>query len=163
MPRYAVEVPYFPKKIEYEPEDDLRLSRSYVLLVMLQNCLMSVADVNECVKGTDNCDANSECVNNIGGFNCTCIQGYTKNNGINCTGKFGFISSEHLINQKISSKDCTTEVIRLAVMKQLKQLHRKPRKNGFNIKYCLATILDLIMLKLLLSDDYCSFRVHNMV
>ena len=78
-------VPYFPKKIEYEAaEDDLRLSRFYVLLVMLQNCLMSVADVDECSLGY--CDGNADCNNTAGGFNCSCAAGYA-GNGSTCVGK----------------------------------------------------------------------------
>ncbi len=34
-------------------------------------------DINECVRGTDNCGANSTCINTVGGFTCTCWHGFT--------------------------------------------------------------------------------------
>jgi hypothetical protein len=44
-------------------------------------------DIDECVSGADNCDANAACTNTPGGFTCTCNQGYT-GDGTSCTGKF---------------------------------------------------------------------------
>lgn len=34
-------------------------------------------DINECVRGTSNCAANSTCTNLRGAFDCTCWAGYT--------------------------------------------------------------------------------------
>ena len=34
---------------------------------------------------TDNCDANADCTNTPGSFNCVCNAGYT-GDGINCAG-----------------------------------------------------------------------------
>lgn len=33
-------------------------------------------NINECVRGTDNCPANSGCVDSDGGFSCPCYWGY---------------------------------------------------------------------------------------
>ncbi len=33
-------------------------------------------DINECVRGTSSCAANSTCINTRGGFECTCWAGY---------------------------------------------------------------------------------------
>jgi cysteine-rich repeat protein len=44
------------------------------------------ADIDECTKGTDDCDANAACANSIGSFTCTCNNGY-KGSGKTCTDK----------------------------------------------------------------------------
>ena len=44
------------------------------------NCV----DINECVKGTDNCHENADCANTEGSFTCTCKTNYS-GNGVNCT------------------------------------------------------------------------------
>ncbi len=38
-------------------------------------------DVNECARGTDVCPVNAACVDNVGGYNCTCFPGYVKKGG----------------------------------------------------------------------------------
>ena len=45
----------------------------------------SLLDNNECTLGTDNCDANAACANNVGSFTCTCNAGYS-GPGHACTG-----------------------------------------------------------------------------
>lgn len=42
-------------------------------------------DIDECSKLTDNCDNNALCNNTIGGFTCSCKDGYW-GDGVNCTG-----------------------------------------------------------------------------
>jgi mannan endo-1,4-beta-mannosidase len=32
-------------------------------------------DINECVRGTDDCDLNAACINTVGGFQCQCFTG----------------------------------------------------------------------------------------
>ena len=49
-------------------------------------CLYSCTDINECTRGTDNCDANAVCTNVAGGFMCACRQGF-HGNGVTCSGK----------------------------------------------------------------------------
>lgn len=44
------------------------------------------ADIDECKAGTAGCDANATCANSIGGFTCTCNNGY-KGDGSTCTDK----------------------------------------------------------------------------
>ena len=44
-----------------------------------------LSDINECVKGTDNCDGNADCSNTEGSFECTCNEGYV-GDGANCDG-----------------------------------------------------------------------------
>ena len=53
---------------------------------MIQSCTC-FADVNECITGVNNCDANADCNNTEGSFECTCKPGYS-GNGVNCTGDF---------------------------------------------------------------------------
>lgn len=48
------------------------------------------ADVDECALGTNNCDGNAQCINNSGGFTCTCNPGYA-GDGINCERVFPVI------------------------------------------------------------------------
>ncbi|XP_062519460.1 fibrillin-1-like, partial [Corticium candelabrum] len=43
-----------------------------------------IADIDECVQATDNCDSNAECNNTVGSFTCTCHACYS-GDGINCT------------------------------------------------------------------------------
>lgn len=42
-------------------------------------------DIDECDRGTDNCDLNANCVNTQGSFECMCREGY-EGNGRMCTG-----------------------------------------------------------------------------
>ena len=45
------------------------------------------ADIDECGEGGGNdCSSNATCTNTPGGYNCTCLHGYT-GNGTTCTGK----------------------------------------------------------------------------
>ena len=44
-------------------------------------------DIDECGEGGGNdCSSNATCTNTPGGYNCTCLHGYT-GNGTTCTGK----------------------------------------------------------------------------
>ena len=56
---------------------------SIVMLLFVLRCL----DVNECDFDVRSCDALAKCVNNVGSFTCTCIDGYT-GNGFTCNGKY---------------------------------------------------------------------------
>ena len=48
------------------------------------------ADVNECELGSDNCGADAEGTNTIGGFTCACNTGY-HGEGETCEGKYCII------------------------------------------------------------------------
>ena len=45
-----------------------------------------LADVDECIAAKHTCDANANCVNTHGSYNCSCKSGYT-GDGFNCTGE----------------------------------------------------------------------------
>ena len=34
------------------------------------------SEIDECFSGTHSCDANAECTNTVGSYNCTCRPGY---------------------------------------------------------------------------------------
>ena len=59
----------------------------YVQHCQLYTFLLSVrsADINECSRGTDNCNANANCINTQGSFQCVCRDGY-EGDGIICRG-----------------------------------------------------------------------------
>ena len=48
---------------------------------------LSVADINECDLGTDNCSSNGFCNDTIGSYDCTCSNGYS-GDGFTCEGMF---------------------------------------------------------------------------
>ena len=50
-------------------------------------CCTCFADVNECITGVNNCNANADCNNTEGSFECTCKPGYS-GNGVDCTGDY---------------------------------------------------------------------------
>lgn len=47
--------------------------------------LLYITDVDECEEGQHNCDKNADCGNRIGGYSCTCKQGY-EGDGRTCKG-----------------------------------------------------------------------------
>lgn len=51
---------------------------------MLQNIFFT--DIDECAAGTFGCDANAECINTKGSYNCFCKAGY-QGDGKTCEGK----------------------------------------------------------------------------
>ncbi len=63
---------------------DLRLCHS----VHTFGACCTVADVNECTLGLDDCGANSACDNTIGSYECTCDGGFEGVDGRDCTGLF---------------------------------------------------------------------------
>ena len=52
-----------------------------------------IADINECLEGTAECDADASCNNTIGGYNCSCNSGY-EGDGFegNCSSECKFFS-----------------------------------------------------------------------
>ena len=48
---------------------------------------MSVADIDECDLGTDNCSSNATCTDTDGSYDCTCRDGYS-GDGFNCSGEW---------------------------------------------------------------------------
>ncbi|XP_020624031.1 fibrinogen gamma chain-like isoform X1 [Orbicella faveolata] len=43
---------------------------------VLVNCDMDLEDVDECLNGIHDCDANANCINTVGGHNCSCKEGF---------------------------------------------------------------------------------------
>ena len=44
-------------------------------------------DVDECTEGVDDCHHNATCSNTPGGFNCTCVSGFSGDGANSCEGK----------------------------------------------------------------------------
>ena len=59
-------------------------------LPILIHCLFICIDEDECCVGTF-CDMNATCSNYLGGFNCSCNEGFI-GNGTDCEGTFKLIS-----------------------------------------------------------------------
>ena len=53
--------------------------------LLSQQVFVSIVDINECVVGTHNCHADSNCSNTKGSFYCTCLTGYS-GDGVGCVG-----------------------------------------------------------------------------
>ena len=58
--------------------------------------LPMLADINECVLETHNCDVNAECRNTIGSFNCSCNTGYS-GDGVNCSKFITVVCTVHFL------------------------------------------------------------------
>ena len=58
---------------------------SYVNIMQREDFITTIADIDECSRGTDNCDLNADCRNTQGSFQCVCREGY-EGNGRICTG-----------------------------------------------------------------------------
>jgi len=58
------------------------------------------ADIDECVRGTHQCDMNGNCTDNIGSYDCVCRSGY-EGDGFNCTGNVLYQYMLHCLQQYI--------------------------------------------------------------
>ena len=47
--------------------------------------MMSFADIPECTLGTHDCHVKAFCIEMIGGYNCSCLDGYVADGVMNCT------------------------------------------------------------------------------
>lgn len=50
---------------------------------------MPLSDDNECEMGLSECDEHADCVNNLGSYECSCLDGF-RGDGFECRGKFTF-------------------------------------------------------------------------
>ena len=64
-----------------------------VIPILLPSVLV-MTDVDECVAGMDNCDANATCSNTVGSFTCSCNPGFS-GSGVNCTSEFTAAACKH--------------------------------------------------------------------
>ena len=53
------------------------------------------SDIDECSLGSDNCDVNAQCINEMGTFSCECNAGFT-GDGVTCIGKITRITMLHV-------------------------------------------------------------------
>ena len=58
-------------------------------IVQYSYVVAHIADIDECVGGTTECDSEATCINTIGGYNCSCNSGY-EGDGFegNCSSEF---------------------------------------------------------------------------
>ena len=54
------------------------------------------SDINECIRGLDDCTENGTCINTPGSFDCVCKLKFT-GDGYNCTGTILFSSTKQLL------------------------------------------------------------------
>ena len=64
----------------------MKLDRHIQFQIMLYDCWLWTADVDECTEGTDSCHDDATCNNTYGGYICSCNTGYT-GDGFVCTSK----------------------------------------------------------------------------
>ena len=58
------------------------------MLIKVINKLLRFVDIDECsTRDSLPCDANADCINTFGSYNCTCRIGYS-GNGTTCTGQY---------------------------------------------------------------------------
>ena len=67
-----------------------------------QHGFVSIVDINECVVGTHNCHADSNCSNTKGSFYCTCLTGYS-GDGVGCVGMCEDFSFVFILSQQLSN------------------------------------------------------------
>ena len=73
--------------IGYELASDQHNCTGELIMVKIYCTSCYNTDINECVRGTHNCDQN--CHNTIGSFHCSCNTGYFLSvNGYSCNGTF---------------------------------------------------------------------------
>ena len=59
-----------------------------LMLIKVINKLLRFVDIDECsTRDSLPCDANADCINTFGSYNCTCRIGYS-GNGTTCTGQY---------------------------------------------------------------------------
>ena len=64
--------------------------------------LLCILDLDECAKGLDWCDNNAICTNTVGGFNCTCREGWTSiDAGKTCDGKLIHLKQTSVVSLPI--------------------------------------------------------------
>ena len=51
-------------------------------------------DVDECITGNHDCDVNANCINTVGGHNCTCKEGFV-GDGRSCSGKLTLLQRQN--------------------------------------------------------------------
>lgn len=56
------------------------------MMTMWQTSALSL-DIDECATDADSCDANADCTNIDGSYDCACQDGWA-GNGFSCTGKY---------------------------------------------------------------------------
>lgn len=60
---------------------------AFCLYLLIFVFFINLADIDECLESTDNCDMNyGNCSNTIGSFTCSCVIGFT-GDGTNCSSK----------------------------------------------------------------------------
>ncbi|XP_077993211.1 protocadherin Fat 4-like [Glandiceps talaboti] len=60
------------------PTETIPVTATTATLTAVANTLiMTTGDVDECNQGLDNCNSDATCTNTVGGYNCTCNDGYT--------------------------------------------------------------------------------------
>ena len=66
------------------------------IFLIILSLPLSLADINECENGTDNCHVNAQCFDTVGSFSCSCLPGFRGDGVMICAGTkeylFAFIN-----------------------------------------------------------------------
>ena len=91
--------------------------------------ILFFADINECVTGKHNCDANhTYCNNTKGSFACLCEPGYT-GDGLNCTG-----NKTKMFRYQESNEYQSSRVEFISEKRQLRSVRKHNRLRGYTGK-----------------------------
>ena len=85
---------------------DLFWSTTIVFLLNYLYTSLTLLDIDECSKGSHDCDINAHCTNTDGSHSCTCKEGYT-GKGESCRGKIR-------LDFEKKQNNCSSQIIALS-------------------------------------------------
>ena len=93
---------YAPDAAEEFQKDNIRILKYQTVYIL--RFIKFLADVDECMDQSHNCDFHAQCLNTEGSFKCWCNTGYN-GNGTVCTGLTSFCCLKPFIFLLLSFKN----------------------------------------------------------